>query len=230
MNEFSDQITKKTAHFLSSVYAWMTVGLASTSLTSYLLAHSISWQRFIITYPFALWAIFVAQIIVVISFSASIQKMSYNTALIFFLGYALLTGTALSSLFQIYSSSSLTNTFLTVSIMFAGMALYGSFTQRDLSSWGPLLSMALWGLIVALIVNIFIYSTTIDLITSFFGVIIFTLLTAFDVQKLKNLLQSSSTFSSEKQRILSLWGALILYLDFVNLFLNMIRFTGSRRE
>jgi len=217
------------SNFLSRVYAWMSVGLIITGLVSYY----ISTQPKIISAFFnnfgLILILFLVQIILVAALSFFISKMSFATATLAFLAYSILTGITISSIFLVYTKSSIAITFLITAAMFGAMALYGYFTKKDLSGMSSFLFMSLIGLLIALIVNIFLKSESFDYIISAFGVIIFSLLTAFDVQQIKRL-GSQLITQGENTSKASIIGALKLYLDFINLFLFLLRFTGRKND
>ena len=192
------------------VFLWMTMGLAITGLTAYLTFESNLY--FNIASSGMMWLLMLAELGVVILFGA----------------YSILNGLTLSVLFAAYTMESLALTFIVTAGMFGATALYGYVTKRDLSGMGSILFMGVIGLIIAGVVNIFLGSSTLSLITSAAGVIIFTGLTAWDMQKIKHLF-SGVYADSEEVKKLSVIGALQLYLDFVNLFIYLLRFFGKRR-
>ncbi|MDB5271397.1 MAG: hypothetical protein JWP58_4437, partial [Hymenobacter sp.] len=146
-----------------------------------------------------------------------------------FVGYAVLNGVTLSCVFLAYTSASIASTFFVTAGTFGVMSLFGYFTKADLSGWGKLLSMAVIGLVIAMVVNIFLHNSVLEIVTSFIGVLIFTALTAYDTQKLKQLALLGVTEGEETSHKASILGALTLYLDFVNLFLFLLRIFGRRR-
>lgn len=216
-------------NFMSKIYGWMCGALAITAATAWYVASSPTLFNRITDQPFLLLFIFIAQLGLVIALSALLNKMSYMTAIILFVVYAISLGITMSLMLRVYTLASIASTFIVTSGMFGGMALYGYFTQSNLSKMASILSMVVWGLVLALIVNLFFQSEWFDYVTSMVGVVIFALLTAADTQKLKNLGQS---LFADKQTInkAALLGALMLYLDFINLFLFLLRFTGNRRS
>ncbi|MBQ7539968.1 MAG: Bax inhibitor-1/YccA family protein, partial [Bacteroidaceae bacterium] len=163
------------------------------------------------------------------SLSAAIQKLSFPVAGVLFIVYSILNGVTLSLVFMVYTEASIATTFYIAAGTFAGMALVGSFVKKDLSAIGRILIMALIGLIIATVVNMFLNSSGLDLVISYAGVLIFVGLTAFDAQKIKNLLIQSQNYTEENQMKLALSGSLMLYLDFVNLFLYLLRIFGDRK-
>ena len=208
------------------VFLWMTMGLAITGLTAYLTFESNLY--FNIASSGMMWLLMLAELGVVMFLSARIQKIAFSTATILFGAYSILNGLTLSVLFAAYTMESLALTFIVTAGMFGATALYGYVTKRDLSGMGSILFMGVIGLIIAGVVNIFLGSSTLSLITSAAGIIIFTGLTAWDMQKIKHLF-SGVYADSEEVKKLSVIGALQLYLDFVNLFIYLLRFFGKRR-
>jgi uncharacterized protein len=215
---------------LTRVYSWMTLGLLLTAIIAWACASTASISNFIQLHPFAvLGPAIIAQFALVIALSAFIEKMSYPVAIMLFVLYSMLMGVTLSTVFKVYTPGSIAVTFFVTACMFGTMAIYGSITRRDLSQMGMILRMALFGLIIGLLVNLFLRSSLFDTVLSLVGVIVFAGLTAFDVQRIKAL---SSQMIAEGKGIhrIALVGALMLYLDFINLFLSLLRFTGKRRE
>lgn len=232
-NEQTDiYVSHNTLHqqsFLSGVFAWMGCALAVTALSSYVIVMYTTFFSYIQTHPYSLIGLIIAQFVLVIGLTFGLRKLSFIAALILFLLYAVTVGVTLSTLFYIYTTASIGITFFTTSGMFLSMALYGYYTHSDLTSIGSMSFMMLVGLIIGGVINLFMQSSTFDFILSGCGVIIFTLLTAYDVQKLKQLGQELIS-DNETMGKLTILGALTLYLDFINLFLYLLRFTGNRRQ
>ncbi|OGB84361.1 hypothetical protein A3F66_01835 [candidate division TM6 bacterium RIFCSPHIGHO2_12_FULL_32_22] len=212
---------------LSKVYAWMSAGLLLTAGTAYYVGHSPAMLKVIVGNPWVLFGLILAQLGMVIFLSAGIRKLSFGAALATFLGYSLLNGLTLSFIFLVYTQASIALTFLVAAGMFAAMALYGYFTRADLSGMGSFLMMGIFGLVIAGIANMFFQSNSFSYVLSGAGVVIFSLLTAYDVQRLKTL---SQYFSGKDEAKLSVIGALTLYLDFINLFLYLLRFMGNKKD
>lgn len=215
--------------FIQRVYGWMALALGISATTAYTVASSPALMGALYGNFGLMILLVLAQFGLVMSLQLALPRMSTGTAGIVYLAYAVLSGVTLSSVFLMYSIESLVITFAATAGMFAVMALYGYFTDSDLSSLGSFLFMGLIGLIIANVVNAFIGSADFSLITSAFGVMIFTLFTAYDVQMIKRL-GSQMYGSSEDMFKVSLIGALKLYLDFVNLFLYLLRFFGQQRR
>ena len=171
----------------------------------------------------------IAEFALVIGISAAINRLSLATATLMFVAYSVINGAMLSSIFMIYTAASIASVFFITAATFAVMALIGYTTKTDLTSVGKLLFMALIGLVIATIVNMFIGSSTLTMICSYVGVLIFVGLTAYDSQKIKNMLMQAPDAGESSQK-LALLGALTLYLDFINLFIYLLRIFGDRRE
>lgn len=213
---------------IRKVYVWMTLALVLTGITAYGVASSPSLMMTIFQTPAIMWGLIIAELAIVIAISAAINKLSLTTATLLFVLYSVLNGATLSLIFAVYTMSSIANVFFITAGTFGVMAAYGYFTKRDLSSWGKLLLMALIGLIIATLVNVFLVkSSGFDLILSYAGVLIFVGLTAYDTQKIKQMLAMQTDMGEGAQKV-ALLGALSLYLDFINLFLYLLRIFGRR--
>jgi FtsH-binding integral membrane protein len=215
--------------FLAKVFNWMAVGLAITGITAYFTAKT-GLANIIIGSPLFL-IIAIGTLGLVFFLSARIDKINASTASSLFLIYSLLNGLFFSTIFLRYTGSSIGSTFLITAGMFGAMAVYGLVTKRDLSGWGSFLFMGLIGIIIASIVNIFLKSSGVYWVTSMIGVLIFTGLTAYDVQKIKRM--GEEGIMEQGQAAItkgSIMGALALYLDFINLFLMLLRFFGGSRD
>lgn len=217
------------AQFFAQVYGWMAVGLALTGGMALFAASSPALQQFIFGSRFTFFGLIILELVIVGFLSARIFQWSLSQAKAAFVGYALLNGLTLSVIFLAYTAGSIASTFFTTALMFGVMSAFGYFTKSDLSGWGKLLSMALIGLVIAMVVNMFWGNSVLNLITSLIGVVLFTALAAYDTQKLKGIAFLGVTEGEEVSHKASILGALTLYLDFVNLFLFMLRFFGSRR-
>lgn len=176
-----------------------------------------------------MWGLVIAEFALVIGISAAINRLSLATATLMFVAYSVINGAMLSSIFMIYTAASIASVFFITAATFAVMALIGYTTKTDLTSVGKLLFMALIGLVIATIVNMFIGSNTMTMICSYVGVLIFVGLTAYDSQKIKNMLMQAPDAGESSQK-LALLGALTLYLDFINLFIYLLRIFGDRRD
>jgi FtsH-binding integral membrane protein len=215
--------------FLAKVFNWMALGLGITGLVAYFTAHT-SLAMAIIGSPI-FFILMIGELGLVFYLSARIEKIQASTASSLFIGYSVLNGLTLSVVFLAYTSSSIAGTFFITAGMFGAMAVYGLVTKRDLSGWGSFLFMGLVGIIIASIVNIFLKSSGMYWMISLIGVFIFTALTAYDVQKIKRIGEEGiMTQGHEAIRKGSIMGALSLYLDFINLFLMLLRFFGGSRD
>jgi FtsH-binding integral membrane protein len=173
--------------------------------------------------------LFLAQLGVVWFLSARIYKLSFGVATLLFILYSILTGVVFSSLFFVYTLGSIANVFLITAGTFAAVSCFGYFTKSDLSKWGTYLFMGLIGLIIASLVNWFLKSAMLNWIASYVGVAIFVGLTAYDTQRIKEMIQENSMEGEEVTNKIALMGALSLYLDFINLFLYLLRIFGRRK-
>lgn len=209
------------------VYGWMAAGLALSGVAAWYTASSGLWET-ILTGPGFMTCVIV-ELALVFILSAAINKMPAAIAYAMFLAYALVNGLTLSVVFIAYELAAVQRVFFITAAMFGGLALWGSFTKDDLTSVGSFCYMALWGLIVAGIVNIFMHSGTLDYICSIAGILIFTGLTMYDAQKIKRLAAAEGTMDSATIHRVGIIGALNLYLDFINLFLHLLRLMGRKR-
>ncbi|MCR5271239.1 MAG: Bax inhibitor-1/YccA family protein [Prevotella sp.] len=212
---------------MRKVYVWMTLALVITALAAYGVATSPVMLNILFNNPVVIWLLVGAELLLVIGLGAGINKMSLMTATILFVAYSILNGLMLSSIFLMYNLGSIATVFLITATTFGAMSLYGYVTQKDLTSWGKILMMALIGLIVASIVNIFVASPGLTLIASYVGVLVFVGLTAYDTQRIKQMFLTAPDAGEHMQKY-ALLGALNLYLDFINLFLYLLRIFGKR--
>lgn len=214
---------------MRKVYLWMTLALVITGFTAYYVAHSETLLTAIVTNQILFWGLVIAEFALVIGLSAAINKLSLTVATLMFVVYSVINGATLSFIFLVYTYSSITNVFFITAGTFAAMALIGYFTKTDLSSMGKYLMMALIGIIIATIVNIFTKSEGLAMILNYLGVLVFVGLTAYDSQKIKNMLMMAPDAGEVAQKM-ALLGALSLYLDFINLFIYLLRIFGARRD
>ena len=215
---------------MRKVYVWMTLALLITGFTAYGVASSPGIISAIFTNKMLVWGIFFAELGIVWYVSARIMRLSLMSATLLFVLYSVLNGLMLSFIFIVYTMTSIASVFFITAGTFAVMSLIGYFTKADLSSLGRILMMALIGLIIATLVNVFLLKDTgLGLILSYVGVLIFVGLTAYDTQKIKQMLMQADDVSEEAQKI-ALLGSLSLYLDFINLFLYLLRIFGGNRE
>ena len=214
---------------MRKVYTWMTLALVLTGLTAYGVATSPGIMMALYSNSALMWGLVIAEFALVIGISAAINRLSLATATLMFVAYSVINGAMLSSIFMIYTAASIASVFFITAATFAVMALIGYTTKTDLTSVGKLLFMALIGLVIATIVNMFIGSSTLTMICSYVGVLIFVGLTAYDSQKIKNMLMQAPDAGESSQK-LALLGALTLYLDFINLYIYLLRIFGDRRD
>ncbi|NUU65155.1 Bax inhibitor-1/YccA family protein [Enterobacteriaceae bacterium BIT-l23] len=215
--------------YMAQVYGWMTCGLLLTGFVAWYAANTPELMMYIFSGKFIFFGLIIAQLALVFVLSGLVHKLSPGVATGLFMLYSALTGLTFSSIFLVYTYSSIASTFVVTGGMFGAMSLYGYTTQRDLSKWGSLLFMGLIGLILASLVNLWLKSTPLMWAITYIGVLIFVGLTAYDTQKLKNLGEQIDTQDKAQMRRYSILGALTLYLDFINLFLMLLRIFGNRR-
>lgn len=216
------------AKLMRSVYLWMVLALVITGLTSAYVAHSPAYISALVQTPALFYGIIIAELALVFILSGRIHKMSFLTASLMFIAYSLLTGVMLSTIFLTYTESSIATTFLITAGTFGVMSLVGFVTKKDLSKLGGILFMALIGLIIATVVNIFLVSDTLGWIINYVGVLIFVGLTAYDTQKIKQMIREYGTDINEQTQKMALLGSLSLYLNFINMFLYLLRIFGNR--
>jgi FtsH-binding integral membrane protein len=220
------QVRPDTNAFFRQVYGYMAGGLFATGVTALAVASSETLLKLIWGNPMVLIGALIAEVVMVLAFSRVVGRLSTAAAAAYFLAYAVLNGVTMSFIFMLYTSSSIASTFFVTGGAFAGLSAFGYATKRDLTGVGSFAMMGLIGLIIASIVNIFLNSPMMYWLTTFVGVIVFTGLTAYDTQKLKQL---ALTSGRDEQSKIALQGALMLYLDFINLFLYLLRLFGRRR-
>ena len=214
---------------LRSVYVWMTLALVITGFVSMYVAQSYQLISFIFGNKLALWGMLIAELAVVFSLSARINSISFPKATVMFIIYSILNGATLASIFLVYTMSSIASTFFVAAGTFGVMALYGYVTKSDLTRIGNICLMALIGLIIATLVSLFWQNSMLQMIITYAGVILFVGLTAYDSQKIKRLLTADGIEVTEETQKIALLGALTLYLDFINLFLYLLRLLGDRK-
>lgn len=215
---------------MKNVYIWMALALAMTGLTAAAVATQPQIVAAIFGNSILFWGLILAELGIVFYLSARIMKMSFAAAGLAFGAYAILNGVTLSGIFLVYTMESIANTFYITAGTFGAMAAVGLFIKKDLSAVGRFLFMLLIGLIIATVVNIWVGSSMLASICNYAGVLIFTGLTAYDTQKIKKMLQEHGGVENETTMKLALLGSLTLYLDFVNLFIYLLRFFGASRD
>jgi FtsH-binding integral membrane protein len=232
MNRFNYEGGSRTGIFsdvLSRVFAWMSFGLLVTAGVAFFVFRNTAWQMAILTNPWIFYGLLIGQLVSVIVLSAGIERISFSAAFLLFTLYSVLNGLTLSTIFLLYTMGSIVATFLVTAGMFGGMALYGYYTDADLSGMGTYFGMALWGMILALVINMFMRSSTFDLLISIVGVVLFAGLTAFDVQRLRQISFYLLDRGEAADKV-ALIGALQLYLDFINMFIFLLRIMGQKRN
>ena len=219
------ETVERERSFIRSVYAWMFGGLMLTAAAALWVVNSASMKQLIFGNPVMIWVLLFAELGLVMYLSFRITKMSPGAAAGSFLVYSVLSGFTLSSIFFIYTSATIFQAFITAAGMFGAMSIYGLVTKRDLTSWGAFFGMGLIGILICMVVNIFLRSNALGFAISAIGVVVFVGLTAYDTQKLK----AYATAPALREN-LAVYGALALYLDFVNLFLMLLRLFGGNRR
>jgi FtsH-binding integral membrane protein len=217
--------------FIQSVYGWMAAGLALTGLMAYTTANSETLLRLIFGNQLVFFGLIIAELAMVFVISARVHKMSAGTATGLFVLYSGLNGLTLAAIFLLYSRATITSTFFVCAATFGAVSVYGMVTKKDLTGVGNFMFMGLIGIIIASVVNMFVQSSAISMVVSYIGVIVFVGLTAYDTQKLKHMaLTQPDDLDAGTVRKGAILGALSLYLDFINLFLFLLRIFGGGRD
>ncbi len=225
---FASSLAAVERRILNQVYTWMTLGLALTAAIAWYCADTAEIRSFLAQNRWVMWVLIIGELGLVFAISGLINRLSAVVAASLFFLYSALNGITLSSIFLVYNLGSIAGVFMITAGTFGLMSLYGLTTQRDLSSIGNLLFMALIGMVIAGLVNLFIGSSIMSLIISAVGVIVFTGLTAYDAQRIKAM--AASALDGESEGKLAVIGALSLYLNFINLFLSLLNLFGGRNE
>lgn len=215
--------------YMSQVYSWMTIGLAITALVAWFALNNPQIQYILATNPILFFGLIIAQFGVVIALSAAMRKLSPSAATFMFILYSALTGLTFSLILKQYTQASIVSTFVVTAGMFGAMSFIGYTTKRDLTRMGSFLFMGLIGIVLASLVNLFLQSPAITWMVTYIGVIVFVGLTAYDTQKLKELGEQIDVNDTGTLRKYTIFGALTLYLDFINLFIMLLRIIGDRR-
>lgn len=216
------------ATLLRSVYLWMTLALIITGFVAMYVAKSYM-ANMMIQNSMMFWGVLIAEVALVWYLSARIYKMSFTTATILFIVYSILNGVTLSILLLVYTTSSIATTFFVTAGTFGTMAIFGYITKKDLTRIGSLCIMGVIGIIIASLVNLFLQNSMMDMVISYIGVLLFVGLTAYDSQKIKRLLSGDDIEVNEVTQKIALMGAMTLYLDFINLFIYLLRILGDRK-
>jgi FtsH-binding integral membrane protein len=226
-----------TQSFMQRVFFWMGGALALSGFCAYGVATSPFLTHFFFSNAWIIIALFIAQIGIAVVLGGWIMRLSYSTALALFLCYASLTGITLASIFFVYTMASIASAFCTSAALFLAMGMYGMITKRDLTSMGAIVMMVLFGVIIAMMINMFLRSSAFDYVISIVSVVIFSLLTAYDMQKLKQIGEGVAYIEEGDvvdhatiTKSIALRGAFTLFLDFVNLFLALLHLLGNRRD
>ena len=227
IEEREEQMSLAFPALMRKVYVWMTLALVITGVTAYGVASSPGLIYTLMSSEYLFWGCLLGELGLVYFISSRIMNLSLTTATLLFIAYSILNGVTMSFIFLVYTTSSIANVFFITAGTFGAMSLIGYTTKRDLSKMGQLLMMALVGLIIASFAKILMKSDSLSLIISYVGVVVFVGLTAWDTQKIKRMLAQADDISEDAQKI-ALLGALTLYLDFVNLFLYLLRLLGKR--
>ena len=214
---------------MRKVYVWMTLALVITGFTAFGIAENPGLVYTIVTNRLLFWGLIIGEFALVMAIYGAIGRLSATAATLLFVLYSIVNGATLSVIFLAYTMTSIASVFFITAGAFAVMAFVGYTTKTDLTSFGKMLMMGLIGIILATVVNIFIGSSMLNMIVSYVGVVVFVGLTAYDSQKIKNLLYQVDNMSEEAQK-LALLGSLTLYLDFINLFLMLLRIFGGNRD
>lgn len=226
-----DSTFAREQSILRNVYIWMSLGLALTGVVALGMASNPRFVLGLVSSPILFFGIIIAEFGLVMYLSARLHTMSTGAATLGYAAYAALNGVTLSIIFLVYTGTSIASTFFITAGTFAAMSVYALTTRRDLSGISGYLMMGLWGIIIASLVNIFLKSPGMDWLISFVGVALFLGLTAYDTQIIKRWSDELGSTSDEGVFVrVSIMGALKLYLDFINLFLFLLRFFGRRRD
>ena len=213
---------------LRNVYIWMALGLALTGMVALGVASNKTLVRALVSNQLLFWGLIVGELALVWFLSARLGKMSPGAATLGFAAYAALNGVTLSLIFLVYTGASIASTFFVTGGAFAGLSLYALSTKRDLSGLRTFLVMGVWGILIASLVNMFLNNSTFDAVISIVGVLVFSGLTAYDTQVIRRMAAEAGDPAEADYIRLSILGALKLYLDFINLFLFLLRFMGVR--
>ncbi|MDE7468184.1 MAG: Bax inhibitor-1/YccA family protein [Muribaculaceae bacterium] len=222
-----NSVTSMVNSAMRQVYLKMTVGLLITAFISLFCSASREYMTFFVTNRWFMWVLIIAEFGLVLGIGAGIRKLSSTTATLLFYLFSVVNGLYLAPIFLVYSAASLTKTFFITAGTFGAMTIFGYTTKQDLSRFGAILNMVLIGLVIAIVVNLFAHSSTLDWIVSIVGVFVFIGLTAWDTQQIKTM---AASFPADQVGRLATIGALNLYLDFINLFLFLLRFFGNSRD
>lgn len=235
MNAYNDELAVSRGlsinmpGLMKDVYAWMAIALLITGATAYLTANTPFLLALVLGTKFAMWGLLIATVALVWHLSSAVSRLSLKAVTTMFIAYSVLNGLTMASVFVVYTMTSIASVFLVTAGTFGVMSVYGYVTKADLSRLGNLCLMALFGLIIATVVNFFFDNSFLELVLSYVGILIFVGLTAYDTQKIKQIAMSHDTSATDDGQKIAIMGALSLYLDFINLFLYMLRIFGDRK-
>ncbi|MFZ9596232.1 MAG: Bax inhibitor-1/YccA family protein [Bdellovibrionia bacterium] len=220
------------SRFISRTYGWMVLGLLTTAVVSFSIVRSETALEVLVGNRALFYACAIGQVLLVLGLTAALPRLSATQALFGFLGYSALNGVVLSVIFLLYTLTSIAHVFVIAAGMFAGLALYGTLTRKDLTAVGSFVGMGLWGLLLVGLVNLFVGSQALSMGMAVAGVVIFSGLTAYDSQRIRAMAYdfSGGFYSEEEQGKGSILAALGLYLNFINLFIHLLRLFGNRRD
>ena len=221
--------TEITNAFMRGVYLWMCIGLGVTAVFAFGTVSFAPLRNFVFSSQFVFYGLLIAEVLLVVALSAAMHKLSAAAATGMFILYSVLNGMTLSAILLVYTQQSVFSAFLTTAGMFGAMSIYGLVTKRDLTGMGSFMMMGLFGIIIAMVVNMFVGSSALDMGISVLGVFIFLGLTAYDTQSLRNMGESAPMDDALAIRRGTIIGALKLYLDFINIFIMLLRIFGDRR-
>lgn len=229
IDEKEGTVARAFPSLMRKVYLWMALALVITGFTAFGVATNPGLAYTIVTNRLLFWGLIIAEFGLVIAISGAINRLSATTATLLFVLYSIVNGATLSVIFLAYTLTSIASVFFITAGLFAVMAFIGYTTKTDLTSMGKILMMAVIGIVLATVVNIFVGSSMLTMIVSYVGVVVFTGLTAYDSQKIKNMLYDADDADESMQKV-ALLGSLTLYLDFINLFLMLLRIFGNNRN
>jgi hypothetical protein BACCOPRO_03595 len=214
---------------MKDVYAWMAIALLITGFTAYNVAQSPFLMSLLLGSRLSMWMLLIATVALVWHLSSSVSRMSLRAATTVFIVYSILNGLTMASVFIVYTMTSIASVFFVTAGTFAVMSVYGTLTKTDLSRMGNFCLMGLFGLILATVVNFFFDNSMLELLISYAGILIFTGLTAYDTQQIRRIAETHDTSATDAGQKIAIIGALSLYLDFINLFLYLLRIAGDRK-
>lgn len=224
--DYAAPANQAMVRFFNAVYAWMCVGLAVTASVAYMVARS---PDLVLSFAHSWFILFIVEIGLVIAITTAVNKISANVATLLFVLFSAVNGLTLSVIFLLYAKSALASAFIISAGTFGAMSAYGMLTKQDLTAMGRIMMMLLLGLVIASVVSLFWHNSAMQVAMNYLGVVVFVALTAYDTQKLKMIAEQTRNDSALAAR-LSIVGSLVLYLDFINLFLFILRIMGDRRK